>query len=116
MCIPPGDTLLRRADARSYLFEKCPWYPCHTKLETCNMCFCVFYPCEDERCGEYVTSGKGTKVWSCMDCNWAHSEETVDALREFLRSEGNRQMAPKDMYMAFVESRKTKDLRRRNNK
>ena len=104
MPIPSRDIQLRRVDARNYLFEKCPWHPCHKRLETCNMCFCAFYPCEDETLGEYVatrTTGKGKKVWSCMHCCWAHDEVTVDALREFLKDEENRELEPKDLYLAF---------------
>ncbi len=101
MCIPKRDILLRRADARDYLFEKCPWYPCHKQLETCNMCFCIFYPCEDENLGEYITSSKGKKVWSCMDCSWIHREDTMDALRDFMKEEANRTLSPKEAYLAF---------------
>lgn len=101
MPIPSRDILLRRADARSYLFEKCPWHPCHKRLETCNMCYCAFYPCEDEELGEYITSSKGNKVWSCMHCSWAHDEATVDGLREFLKDENNRGLDPKELYKEF---------------
>ncbi|MDH3973970.1 MAG: hypothetical protein OEV42_06800 [Deltaproteobacteria bacterium] len=103
MPIPKRDILLRRGDARNYLFEKCPWYPCHEELETCNMCFCIFYPCEDEKLGEYVTSSKGGQVWSCMNCNWAHREETANALREFLKDKAKRRLGFKEMYLAFIE-------------
>ena len=101
MCIPKRDILLRRADARDYLFEKCPWYPCHKELETCNMCFCIFYPCEDENLGEYRTSRKGEKVWSCMDCSWIHREDTMNALREFMKEEANRTLSPREAYLVF---------------
>lgn len=103
MPIPKRDIVLRRGDAKNYLFEKCPWYPCHKELETCNMCYCIFYPCEDKKLGEYVTSSKGGQIWSCMHCNWAHREETVNSLREFLKEEYNRRLAPREMYKAFRE-------------
>ena len=74
------------------------------------MCFCTFYPCEDEKLGEYVTSSKGGQVWSCMNCNWIHREETANAMREFLENEDNRQLEPKEMYLAFI---KTLDSKRK---
>ncbi|MDT8316393.1 MAG: cysteine-rich small domain-containing protein [bacterium] len=107
MCIPSKDIILRRVDAKNYLFEKCPWYACHSELETCNMCFCIFYPCEDAKLGEYVISSKGGKVWSCMNCNWAHRVETMDALREFMKNEANRKMGPGELYKAFIKSMKS---------
>lgn len=109
MPIPSRDILLRRVEARNYLFEKCPWYKCHERLETCNMCYCAFYPCEDEALGEYIISSKGSKVWSCMHCSWAHDEKTVDALREFLKDDKNRKLEPKALYYAFREWEKEKD-------
>ena len=101
MPIPDRDVILRRIYARDYLFEKCPWYACHKELETCNMCFCIFYPCEDKSLGEYVTSRKGSKVWSCMNCNWIHRKDTMRALREFMKDDKNRRLSPKEAYAAF---------------
>ncbi len=101
MPIPSRDIQLRRVDAKNYLFKKCPWYPCHKRLETCNMCYCVFYPCLDDTLGEFVITRKGTKVWSCMHCSWAHDEATVDKLKEFLKDEKNRKLTPTELYLAF---------------
>lgn len=103
MPIPSRDILLRRVDARNYLFGKCDYYPCHSELETCNMCYCIFYPCEDKELGEHVTTRKGEKVWSCMDCSWAHDKKTVEDLKEFLRDGENRKLEPKALYEAFKE-------------
>ncbi len=102
MPIPSKETIVKRiVKAENYIIEACEYLPCHSDLETCNLCFCIFYPCEDADLGEFVTSGKGTEVWSCMDCNWAHRKDTVERLRKFLRNESNRTLAPKEMYQAF---------------
>ena len=106
MPIPKREIIIRRAGARNYLFKKCPWYPCHDDLETCNMCYCIFYPCGDEKLGEYVKSSKGVEVWSCMNCSWAHRSKTGDALREFLKEEENRNLEPKALYEAFRKWKK----------
>ncbi len=108
MSIPSRKTILGRViKAGNYLFEKCPYFPCHKELETCNLCYCIFYPCEDTGLGEYVTSKKGGQVWSCMHCSWAHKKETVDNLRQFLSLEKYRGLAPNEMYKAFTGRQKS---------
>jgi len=107
MCTPKRETILRRSDAGNYLYKKCDYYPCHSELETCNTCFCLFYPCEDPAHGEYVKSSRGGKVWSCMNCNWTHREETVNKIREFLKEKERRSLKPREMYIAFIRQLET---------
>ena len=60
----------------------CEYLPCHKALETCDFCYCPFYPCADG-----LTGGKWIKnkdVWSCQHCDWVHLEEPCQAIREGL--------------------------------
>ena len=60
----------------------CDYLPCHKKLESCDFCYCPFYPCADGLTGgEWI---KGKNVWSCQHCDWIHLEEPCKAIREGL--------------------------------
>lgn len=102
MEIPSKEIIINRL-AEDYLLQGCDYFPCHKDLETCNLCFCIFYPCEDTDLGEYKISRKGTKVWSCMKCGWIHMKETLERLRVFLIDEENHKSAPGDMYIKFIK-------------
>ncbi len=57
----------------------CEYYPCHSHPQNCKFCYCLFYPC-----GEGSTGGKWIKekgVWSCEDCEWIHTNETVECIQ-----------------------------------
>lgn len=105
MQIPSKEIIIGRM-ARNGFVESCDYFPCHPGLETCNLCFCIFYPCEDNNLGEYIISGKGTRVWSCVKCDWAHRKETVERLKTFLMDEQNCRLAPGEMRLAFINSLK----------
>lgn len=51
---------------------ECAYYPCHFRAMDCSLCFCPFYPCEDDDLGEFVESKRGGLVWSCSKCLWIH--------------------------------------------
>jgi adenosylcobyric acid synthase len=51
---------------------ECAYYPCHFSGLDCSLCFCPFYPCEDDDLGEFVESKRGGLVWSCSKCLWIH--------------------------------------------
>ena len=60
----------------------CEYLPCHKALETCDFCYCPFYPCADGLTGgEWI---KNKDVWSCQHCDWVHLEEPCQAIREGL--------------------------------
>lgn len=60
----------------------CDYIPCHKVLETCDFCYCPFYPCADGLTGgEWI---KDKDVWSCQNCDWVHNEEVTKLVRERL--------------------------------
>ncbi len=102
MRIPSRDEIMERLTEPG-LDRDCRYMPCHEVLETCNLCFCIFYPCGDTGLGKYVITKKGTTVWSCMMCEWIHKRHVVERLVEFLADERNRSLPPRRMYLAFVK-------------
>ncbi len=61
---------------------ECDYLPCHKELETCDFCYCPFYPCADGLTGgEWI---KEKNVWSCQYCDWVHLEEPCLKIREGL--------------------------------
>lgn len=70
----------------SRINRQCAYFPCHDNLEDCAFCYCPFYPCGDERRGNYVVSRKALKVWSCKDCDWIHRRKVVDNIFKMIRS------------------------------
>lgn len=61
--------------------DNCSYYPCHFKGQTCQFCYCPFYPCCDETLGEYVTSSSdGSKIWACSNCTLLHEKKTAKYL------------------------------------
>ena len=59
--------------------EECEFLPCHEILETCDYCYCPFYPCADNLTGGVWIKEKN--VWSCMACDWVHRKEVVEFIR-----------------------------------
>ena len=60
----------------------CEYLPCHKTLESCDFCYCPFYPCADA-----ITGGEWIKdrdIWSCQHCDWIHLENPCQAIRERL--------------------------------
>ena len=63
---------------------ECEFYPCHFDGQYCDLCYCPFYPCGDSSTGgEWI---KGKDIWNCKDCNWLHTKEAVECLREPLEN------------------------------
>lgn len=60
--------------------RSCEYYPCHYDGQNCSLCYCPFYPCNDETLGKFVSSKKGGVVWSCEDCFFVHRGEVVKDL------------------------------------
>ena len=61
----------------------CPYFPCHFPGQTCDFCYCPFYPCNDEDLGQWVDSSNGGKVWNCARCTLLHEPEIADYLKKF---------------------------------
>lgn len=60
----------------------CDYLPCHKQLDTCDFCYCPFYPCADGLTGgEWI---KEKNVWSCQHCDWVHLEKPTKEIREGL--------------------------------
>jgi Zn-finger protein len=69
----------------------CKYFPCHRDLEDCTFCFCPFYPCLDEKRGEFVYSKNlKKKVWSCQNCSWIHSRKVTDKIFSIIRTNKER--------------------------
>ncbi|HIP16089.1 MAG TPA: hypothetical protein EYG77_02665 [Methanothermococcus okinawensis] len=63
----------------------CKYYPCHFNNQVCLWCFCPFYPCYDEKLGEFITRKDGNKIWSCIKCSWIHRPDVAcEVLKEIL--------------------------------
>lgn len=61
----------------------CPYFPCHFPGQSCDFCYCPFYPCEDKSLGHWVESSTSGQVWNCARCNLLHEHEIADYLKEF---------------------------------
>lgn len=66
--------------------KACKYFPCHKKLEDCTFCYCPFYPCFNEKRGNYIYSKKLKKnIWSCEKCNYIHKKKVVDRIYKLIR-------------------------------
>ncbi|MCC7554197.1 MAG: precorrin-3B C(17)-methyltransferase [Methanobacteriaceae archaeon] len=63
--------------------SECEFYPCHYEGQSCDFCYCPFYPCGDSSTGGKWIKEKG--VWNCKECLWIHEKETIDCVKEPLR-------------------------------
>lgn len=66
--------------------ETCEYYPCHFRGQDCTLCYCPFYPCEDERTGGvFIKSSRGNgQVWSCTHCYIPHMTAVADKIMDYL--------------------------------
>lgn len=64
--------------------RECEFYPCHWDGQYCDFCYCPFYPCGDSATGGEWIKGKG--IWNCKECNWLHTKQAVECLREPLEN------------------------------
>jgi len=63
--------------------NNCEYYPCHHfPGQDCTHCFCPLYPCRDADLGRYVTTKRGKRVWSCIDCHLVHLPQVSRYLAE----------------------------------
>ncbi|KXS41792.1 MAG: L-threonine O-3-phosphate decarboxylase, partial [Methanolobus sp. T82-4] len=84
----------------------CDYYPCHFEGQDCTLCFCPFYPCEDERTGgQWIESSSGGKVWSCLYCDIVHKPEVVDDVLSVLVKEGRNEKSIKKAWKNALETR-----------
>lgn len=90
--------------------KACSYFPCHKNLEDCTFCYCPFYPCKDEKLGQYIYSTKRKKnIWSCKECSWIHARKTVDRVYVFIS--GNREDLRRDTPLSIA---RRKELLRDN--
>lgn len=61
--------------------EGCRYYPCHFEGQSCNYCYCPFYPCGDPELGSDVKSSQGGTVWSCSGCGLVHYPEVSEYMK-----------------------------------
>ncbi len=70
-----------------WINKSCAYFPCHKKLEDCAFCYCPFYPCLNEKLGNYFFSQKRDQhIWSCKNCAWVHKKSVVDNILESVRA------------------------------
>jgi glycerophosphoryl diester phosphodiesterase len=61
----------------------CEYYPCHHfQDQDCTHCFCPLYPCRDRDLGRFVRTGRGKRVWTCIDCRLVHTPSAAKYLLE----------------------------------
>ncbi|NLL95411.1 MAG: cobyric acid synthase [Thermoplasmatales archaeon] len=70
----------------------CPYFPCHYPGQDCTLCYCPFYPCRDERFGEWIESKKLGKAWSCLHCVLPHKAGAVDDVISLRDEMGERDL------------------------
>jgi glycerophosphoryl diester phosphodiesterase len=62
--------------------DNCEYYPCHHfPDQDCTHCFCPLYPCKDEELGKFVTTKRGKRVWTCIDCQIVHKRRVAEYLK-----------------------------------
>lgn len=64
-----------------WLPDNCAYYPCHFEGQTCDFCYCPFYPCGDVTLGEPMTSSTNGIVWNCSRCTLLHKPEVASYLK-----------------------------------
>lgn len=63
--------------------SNCAYYPCHHfEGQECTHCYCPIYPCKDPDLGRFVTTKRGKRVWTCIDCRLVHRPEVAKYLTE----------------------------------
>jgi len=64
--------------------RECEFYPCHFDGQSCDLCYCPFYPCGDSSTGGRWIKDKN--VWNCKDCLWIHKKDTIDYIIEQVKN------------------------------
>jgi adenosylcobinamide hydrolase len=63
--------------------KDCPYFPCHFEGQSCDFCYCPFYPCRDETLGQWVKGSGGGRVWNCATCRLLHEPAIAGYLHKF---------------------------------
>ena len=63
--------------------ENCPYFPCHFEGQSCDFCYCPFYPCKDESLGQWAASSNGGRVWNCTRCTLLHEPAVAAYLKKY---------------------------------
>jgi len=64
--------------------KDCKYYPCHNTLESCDLCYCPLYPCNNYNYGKYIDKEK--KIWDCSKCTFIHDKKTIKVVKAVLIS------------------------------
>lgn len=103
MPVPSVETIINNLLSEDSLDKECDYFPCHPGIETCNLCFCLFYPCGDTEHGFFKKTAKGNTVWSCINCDWIHKKRVVHAIKRFISDKENRKLKSDELYNAFIQ-------------
>jgi adenosylcobinamide hydrolase len=63
--------------------ENCQYYPCHFKGQSCDFCYCPFYPCKNEKLGQWAASSNGSRIWNCARCTLLHQPKVAEYLKKY---------------------------------
>jgi len=63
--------------------HECTYYPCHFKGQSCDFCYCPFYPCKEGSLGQWVKGSNGGRVWNCAGCTLLHEPAVAAYFRKF---------------------------------
>jgi Zn-finger protein len=71
--------------------KDCNYYPCHDGIieeeYQCEFCFCPIYPCNIEKTGGKIISGRdGSQIWDCSDCIIVHEKENFNKIKKGLHN------------------------------
>jgi len=63
--------------------DNCQYYPCHFQGQSCDFCYCPFYPCKDENLGQWASGSNGGRVWNCARCTLLHEPVVASYLKSY---------------------------------
>jgi len=66
-----------------WLHDNCQYYPCHFQGQSCDFCYCPFYPCKDENLGQWASGSNGGRVWNCARCTLLHEPVVASYLKSY---------------------------------
>jgi len=66
-----------------WLHDNCQYYPCHFQGQSCDFCYCPFYPCRDENLGQWTSGSNGGRVWNCARCTLLHEPVVASYLKKY---------------------------------
>lgn len=72
-----GLTYTRKVKGYRSIRPECAYFPCHDKIETCEMCYCKLYTFD---CGgKFVILPNGIK--DCSNCIFPHTHSGLDNIK-----------------------------------